>query len=80
MDALIAYDLGTGGNKASLYDAAGQLLATEFVPYATDYPQAGWHEQRPERLVGLGRRKHAPTAGDGTRRSRSIRGLGDFGT
>ena len=48
MDTLIAYDLGTGGNKASLYDAAGRLLAAEFVPYATAYPQAGWHEQRPE--------------------------------
>ena len=47
MDTLIAYDLGTGGNKASLYDATGQLLAAEFVPYTTEYPRAGWHEQRP---------------------------------
>ncbi len=48
METLIAYDLGTGGNKASLYDAAGRLLAAQFVPYSTEYPQAGWHEQRPE--------------------------------
>ncbi len=48
MDTLIAYDLGTGGNKASLYDAEGRLLAAEFAPYSTEYPQAGWHEQRPE--------------------------------
>lgn len=48
MDTLLAYDLGTGGNKASLYTAEGQLLAAEFVPYDTVYPQAGWHEQRPE--------------------------------
>ena len=48
MDTLIAYDLGTGGNKASLYDAEGRLLAAEFVPYPTEYPRAGWHEQRPE--------------------------------
>jgi len=47
MDTLLAYDLGTGGNKASLYDADGRLLAAEFVPYDTLYPQAGWHEQRP---------------------------------
>jgi xylulokinase len=47
-DTLIAYDLGTGGNKASLYDGSGHLLAAQFVPYATEYPQAGWHEQRPE--------------------------------
>lgn len=45
---LLAYDLGTGGNKASLYDQDGQCLAEEFVSYETYYPQAGWHEQRPE--------------------------------
>jgi xylulokinase len=48
LDTLLAYDLGTGGNKASLYDAEGRLLATTFVPYDTLYPQAGWHEQRPD--------------------------------
>jgi xylulokinase len=47
-DTLLAYDLGTGGNKASLYDAEGRLIASAFVPYDTQYPQAGWHEQRPE--------------------------------
>ena len=44
---IIAYDLGTGGNKASLYDADGRCLAAVFVPYETSYPRAGWHEQRP---------------------------------
>ncbi len=44
---ILAYDLGTGGNKASLYDSQGKCLATSFVPYNTEYPQAGWHEQRP---------------------------------
>ena len=44
---ILAYDLGTGGNKASLYDADGRCLASVFVPYETHYPQAGWHEQRP---------------------------------
>jgi xylulokinase len=47
-DTLLAYDLGTGGNKASLYGGDGRLIATAFVPYDTQYPQAGWHEQRPE--------------------------------
>lgn len=47
-ETLLAYDLGTGGNKASLYDAEGRLVASAFVPYDTQYPQAGWHEQRPE--------------------------------
>ncbi len=45
---IIAYDLGTGGSKASLYDCDGDCLATTFVSYETVYPRSGWHEQRPE--------------------------------
>jgi xylulokinase len=45
---IIAYDLGTGGTKASLYDADGSCLAGVFVSYETHYPDTGWHEQRPE--------------------------------
>jgi xylulokinase len=45
---IIAYDLGTGGAKASLYAVDGTCLASTFVPYQTTYPNAGWHEQRPE--------------------------------
>jgi hypothetical protein len=44
---IIAYDLGTGGNKASLYDEEGNCLVSTFVPYETIYPRAGWHEQCP---------------------------------
>ncbi len=44
---ILSFDLGTGGNKALLYDAEGHCLASEFVPYATQYPRVGWHEQRP---------------------------------
>ncbi len=44
---IISFDLGTGGNKASLYDAAGCCLASAFVPYTTHYPHVGWHEQSP---------------------------------
>ena len=44
---IIAYDLGTGGNKASLYEPDGRCLGAVFVPYQTTYPRAGWHEQRP---------------------------------
>ena len=47
-ETVVAYDLGTSGNKASLYDGEGNLLASAFVPYDTTYPQAGWHEQRPD--------------------------------
>ncbi len=45
---ILAWDLGTGGNKASLYDVAGRCVASTFVPYETHYPAPGWHEQRPE--------------------------------
>jgi xylulokinase len=44
---IIAYDLGTGGAKASLYAVDGACRASTFVPYETIYPNAGWHEQRP---------------------------------
>ena len=44
---IIAWDLGTGGNKASLYDVEGNCLAATFAAYETQYPAPGWHEQRP---------------------------------
>lgn len=44
---IIAYDLGTGGNKASLYSQDGKRLGAVFIPYKTEYPQPGFHEQRP---------------------------------
>jgi xylulokinase len=44
---IIAYDLGTGGAKASLYDERGACIAGTFTPYQTLYPDTGWHEQRP---------------------------------
>lgn len=45
---IIAYDLGTSGNKASLYDSDGGLIASTFQSYETLYPGSGRHEQRPE--------------------------------
>ncbi len=44
---IIAYDLGTGGCKASLYNAKGNCVADSFIPCDTAYPQQGWHEQKP---------------------------------
>lgn len=44
---IIAWDLGTGGSKASLYSADGECLAKTFISYDTYYPEVGWHEQRP---------------------------------
>lgn len=44
---ILAHDLGTTGNKASLFDESGHLLASAYVAYDTDYPQPGWAEQDP---------------------------------
>ena len=44
---ILAFDLGTGGNKSSLYTTEGQCLAECFESYPTSYPKSGWHEQRP---------------------------------
>ncbi len=48
MATILAYDFGTGGIKASLYDEAGTCLADGFDAYPTLYPAPGLHEQRPE--------------------------------
>lgn len=45
---IIAYDLGTGGIKASLYHVDGVAAGLVSVEYSTEYPKPGWHEQRPE--------------------------------
>ncbi|MGQ1785803.1 xylulokinase [Saccharicrinis sp. GN24d3] len=45
---IIAYDLGTSGCKASLYDASGNCMADSFITCETHYPQQGWHEQKPK--------------------------------
>jgi xylulokinase len=47
LDGIIAYDLGTGGIKASLYDENGVSLASSFEPYDTYYTGALLHEQKP---------------------------------
>ncbi|MDR2643404.1 MAG: FGGY-family carbohydrate kinase [Planctomycetaceae bacterium] len=44
---IISYDLGTGGNKASLFDNDGSRIASVFESYPTLYPAKGRHEQRP---------------------------------
>jgi len=36
-ELLLAHDLGTTGNKASLFTSGGTLLASAFHPYGTRY-------------------------------------------
>jgi xylulokinase len=45
---ILAHDLGTTGNKASLYDGDGRLLGSAFFGYGTDFAHVGWAEQNPE--------------------------------
>lgn len=44
---ILAYDLGTGGVKASIFTDSGQSIAEHFEPYETFYPRGGYHEQKP---------------------------------
>ena len=48
MEAVLAFDLGTGGNKVNLYYADGSLAHSSFYSYNTQYPGSGLHEQRPD--------------------------------
>ena len=45
---IIAHDLGTTGNKATLYDREGNLVGSTFYGYSTEYAHTGWAEQNPE--------------------------------
>ncbi len=48
MHYLLAHDLGTTGNKASLFDETGQLRASHTASYAVAYPRPQWAEQNPD--------------------------------
>ena len=48
MRCVLAHDVGTTGDKATLYDEDGALLASAFVPYETSCPRVGWLEQSPQ--------------------------------
>jgi len=45
---VLAHDLGTTGNKATLYDREGRLAGSAFYAYDTAYAHTGWAEQNPE--------------------------------
>ena len=42
---ILAHDLGTSGNKATLYDTDGRLAGSMICDYPTYYPHSGWVEQ-----------------------------------
>ena len=45
---LIAHDLGTSGDKATLFSAEGTLLRSVTVSYDTHFFNSTWAEQEPE--------------------------------
>lgn len=42
---ILAHDLGTTGNKATLFDSAGSVVSAAFAAYETAYPHPNWAEQ-----------------------------------
>jgi xylulokinase len=45
---ILAHDLGTTGNKATLYDTQGALVSSAFDGYETEYARTSWAEQDPQ--------------------------------
>lgn len=45
---VLAHDLGTTGNKATLYNEKGRLVASAFEAYPTEYLHERWAEQDPK--------------------------------
>ena len=44
---ILAHDLGTSGNKASLFSEDGKIIVSITQNYPTFYPKHGWAEQNP---------------------------------
>ena len=44
---LLAHDVGTSGNKATLFTVDGELVASKTFPYGTRYFNTNWAEQNP---------------------------------
>ena len=64
---LLAHDLGTTGDKATLIESeTGAPVASAFAAYPTVYLQAGWAEQDPTDWQ-RGNRRHNPTLAPGSR-------------
>lgn len=45
---VLAHDLGTTGNKATLFSDEGRLETSAFSGYETSHPQSTWAEQNPD--------------------------------
>lgn len=47
-EKILAYDIGSTGLKAALYDFNGKVIASKYQCYETYYPFPTWAEQEPE--------------------------------
>jgi len=45
---ILAHDLGTSGNKATLYNFEGRLVSSTVFEYPSYYPMSGYVEQNPD--------------------------------
>ncbi len=48
MDYILAYDLGTGGTKTTLFRSDSEIVSSAFTSVSTSYPRENFHEQRPD--------------------------------
>src|SRR5690554_3484277 len=44
---ILTYDIGTTGNKCTVFNSLGQEVMATTVSYDTIYPKPGWSEQDP---------------------------------
>ncbi|WP_413303558.1 xylulokinase [Bacillus sp. 1P10SD] len=44
---ILAHDIGTTGNKATLFSEDGSIVGSTFSGYNTNFPLVGWAEQNP---------------------------------
>ncbi len=47
-EVILALDIGTGGARATAYDATGHLIASGHADYPTFYDHPAWSEQNPD--------------------------------
>lgn len=48
---ILTYDIGTTGNKCTVFDERGSVVAAVVEEYGSYYPQPGWAEQDPKDFV-----------------------------
>ena len=48
MKYILAHDLGTSGNKATLFSDEGKMITSEVFRYDCHYFNTNWAEQDPE--------------------------------